>query len=413
MEFMRISILDTLLRNRWIGALAAAAALVAGACADCSGKPVSGTSATYRTHDGRVIRYTVAPEARLRDVAVTAAGGRTIIHLTTGAPMSPSGGPLAIDVHFSDHREVAFVRNFTYPSLDRFEGAAVLDARTGAVLGKADVAVDGSRLELAFDSALVTGQPRIAVSRYLPSREALREAQGGLEGAYAAMRSFRASGTMFAAVPFAGARRVADSAIVTDTRFSPPPGTTNFDPTTPVIQIPSGDSTIDVVDHDSNWPDDGDFDTSFEDGCENPILCSWFTWTAKESFVGGCGADLDRDGHLDGNEVQWYFGFCAFPSAVNGTWQDVGGYIHWVNVGYGDHAGQIYEYAGNPATGEIKVRHSDDDGLTWDFVYEGPGRGGPGGWRSFPAPPPMPTACAIAARGRPRTSPPGAGPTPD
>ena len=339
---------------------------------------------------------------------MTAVEGRTILRLTTGAPMSPSGGPLAIDVHFSDRREVAFVRNFTYPSPDRFEGAAVLDVRTGAVLGKVDVAVDGSRLELAFDSALVTGQPRIAVSRYLPGREALREALGGLEGAYAAMLTFGTPGTMHAAVPFAGARRVAGSATVNDTRFGPPPGTTNFYPTMPVIQIPSGDGTIDVVDHDSNWPDDGDYDTGFKDGCDHPILCGWFTWTEKVSFLGGCGGNLDGDGDLDGNEVQWYFGFCVFPSSVNATWQDVSGYIHWESVGRGDDAGQIYEYASDPATGEIGVWYSDDNGLTWDLVYGGPGRGGPGGWQFFPAPPPMPTTCTPAVRRRPRTGAPGA-----
>jgi hypothetical protein len=402
---MEISKINTVLRNRSIGALAVAAALLAGACRGRSDKPVT---ATYHTHDGRVVHYTVAPEARLLDVAVTAAGGRTIIHFTTGAPVLPSGGPLAIDVHFSDHREIAFVRNFTYPCPGRFDRAAVLDARTGAILGKVDIAINGSRLELAFDSALVTGEPRIAVSRYLPSREALREALGGLSGAYATMRMFGRSGTMYSAVPFAGATRVTDSGIVNDTRFGPPPGTTNYQPTTPVIQIPSGDGTIDVVDHDSNWPEDGDYDTGFRDGCDHRILCGWFTWKAKVSFVGGCGADLDADGRLDGNEVQSYFGYCKFPSAVNDTWQDVSGNIHWRNVGREDDAGQIYEYAMKPATGEISVRYSKNSGAAWDSVYTGPARGGPGGWKFFPAPSPMPAACTIAARWSPRTGPPGA-----
>ena len=391
--------MNTMLRGRSIGALLAAAAMFTGACADRSGEPAPGNdTATYRTTDGRVVLYTVAPEAKLRDVAVTTAGTRTTIRVTTEAPISLSeGGPLAIDVHFSDRREVAFVRNFTYPSLDRFEGAAVLDARTGAVLGKVDVMVDGSRLELAFDSALITGRPRIAVSRYLPSREALVEALGGLQRAYAALRTFGSSHTMYTAVPFAGPRRVADSRSLWDTHFGPPPGTTNFVPTTPVIQIPSGDGTIDVVDHASHWPNDRDYDTGFEDGCDHAILCSWFTWTAKVSFIGGCGADVDGDGQLDGNEVQWYFGFCAFPSAVNDTWQDVSGYVHWESVGRGEHAGQIYEYAMDPTTGQIGVWYSHDEGMTWDFVYEGLGRGGPGGWKFFPAPPPTPTSCAIAA----------------
>ncbi len=383
--------------SRSIGALAAAAALLAGACAERPREPLFGPAATYRTHDGRVVRYTVAPEALLLDFAVTAAGGRTIIRLTTGAPMSPSGGPLAIDVHFSDGREVAFVRNFTYPCRDRFASAAVLDVRTGAILGEVDVAVAGSHLELAFDSALVAGQPRIAVSRYLPTRQALREALGGLERAYVTMRAYGASNTMHAAVPFAGGRRFSDSGIVRDLHFTPPPGTTNFVPTTPVIEIPSGDGTIAVVDHDSSWPSDGDYDTRFGDACGDSILCGWFTWTARVSFIGGCGPDRDRDGDLDGNEVQWYFGYCAFPSAINDTWQDVSGYVHWENIGRGEHAGQIYEYVGDLETGRIGVWHTEDAGVTWDFVYEGPGQGGPGGWRFFPDPPAMPAACAVAA----------------
>lgn len=393
--------MNTMLRNRSMSALAAAAALVTGACAKRSGEPAStGDTATYRTRDGRVVRYTVAPEAKLRDVTVTAARGRTIIRLTTGAPMPPSGGPLAIDVHFSDRREVAFVRNFAYPSPDPFEGAAVLDVRTGTVLGKVDVALEGSRLELAFDSGLVTGQPRIAVSRYLPSRAALGEALRGLEGAYAAMYTFGASSTMSAAVPFAGFRRSRFTALAAarDIHFGPPPGTTNLDPTTPVIQIPSGDGTIDVVDHDSNWPDDGDYDTGYEDGCDHPILCGWFTWTARGGFVGGCGPDLDRDGRLDGNELRWYFGFCSFPSAINGTWQDGDGDIHWESVGRGDNAGEIYDYTIAPRTGEIRVRYSSDRGKTWTSSYEGLGQGGPGGWRFFPAPPPKPTVCAAHVR---------------
>ena len=399
--------LNTMLRNRAIGALAAAAALFAGACAGSAGEPEgTGDIATYRTSDGRVVQYTVAPEAKLRDVEVTPAGGRTIIRITTEAPMSTSGGPLAIDVHFSDRREVAFVRNFAYPSLDPFEGAAVLDVRTGAVLGKVDVAVDGSRLELAFDSALVTGKPRVAVSRYLPSREALAEALGGLEDAYAAMSTFGASNTLRAArslsgardtmdvaVPFAGSRRTRSTdRAAGDVHFGPPPGTTNFDPTTPVIEIPSGAGTIEVVDHDSDWPDDGDYSTGSEGVCDRPILCGWFTWTARVSFVGGCGADLDGDGQLDGNELQWYFGYCAFPSAINDTWQDRRGNIHWRNVGRGDDTGEIYEYISAPATGEVRVWYSDDRGRTWDSVYQGPGRGGPDGWKLFPAPPPAPAA---------------------
>jgi hypothetical protein len=218
--------MTTTLQNLTTGALAVAAALFAGACADRSDEPAStDDTATYRTRDGRVVSYKVAPEAKLREVAVTAAGGRTIIRLTTGASMSPSGGPLAIDVHFSDRREVAFVRNFAYPSLAPFEGAAVLDVRTGAVLGRVGVAVDGCRLELAFDSALVTGQPRIAVSRYLPSPAALDEALRGLEGAYVTMYTFGAPGTMNAAVPFAGSRRSrsAGRANARDIRFGPPP----------------------------------------------------------------------------------------------------------------------------------------------------------------------------------------------
>jgi hypothetical protein len=206
---LEISIMITVLRNRRISVLAAAAALFAGACVD-SGEPApTGETATYRTRDGRVVPYTVAPEAKLLDVAVKAAGGRTIIRLATGSPMLPVGGPLAIDIHFSDRREVAFVRNFAYPSLHPFDGAAVLDVRTGAVLGKADVVMYGRFIELAFDSALVTGQPRIAVSRYLPSREALGEALRGLEGAYTTMYQFGSSGMMNAAVPFAGFRRSA------------------------------------------------------------------------------------------------------------------------------------------------------------------------------------------------------------
>jgi hypothetical protein len=401
---MKISRFAFVLRNRSIGALAAVAALMAGACEDRSGKPVI---ATYRTDDGRVVRYTVAPEARLLDVAVTAAGARTIIRFMTGAPISPSGGPLAIDVHFSDHREIAFVRNFTYPCPGWFDRAAVLDARTGAILGRVDVAISGSRLELAFDSALVTGEPRVAVSRYLPSREALREALGGLASAYVTMRTFGPSHTMYSAVPFAGATRVADLPIVNNTRFGPPPGTTNYEPTTPVIKIPSGSGTIDVVDHDSNWPDDGDYDTGVKDDCDHPILCGWFTWKARVSFVGGCGADLDADGNLDGNEVHSYFGYCKFPSAVNDTWQDVSGNLHWRNVGRDVDAGQIYEYTMKPAASTIQVRYSKNSGATWDSVYEGPARGGPGGWQFFPAPPPMPAACTITARANPRTGPPG------
>jgi len=395
------------LRNRAIGALAAATALFAGACTERSGEPGADDMATYRTHDGRVVRYAIAPEAKLREVAVTTFGGRTIIRITTGGPMPPSGGPLAIDVHFSDRREVAFVRGFKYPCPAPFERAAVLDVRTGAVLGKVDIVVDGSQLELAFDSALVTGRPRIAVTRYLPSREALDEARRGLADAYTSMYPFGPSGTMYSAVPFAGDRRprLSDRADAQDTHFGPPPGTTNFDPTTPVIKIPSGDGTIDVVDHESNWPYDGDYDTGYQDVCDNRILCGWFTWTARVSFVGGCGPDLDHDGRLDGNELGWYFGFCAFPSAINDTWQDADGYIHWQNLGRRDHAGEIYEYTITPTTGQLGVWHSDNHGSTWDFVYQGLGVGGPGGWRLFPPPPPRAPTCSVAALSEPRTGP--------
>jgi hypothetical protein len=387
-----------MLQRRSICTLAAAGALLAGACRDRSG-PVPGTTATYRTHDDRVIRYTVAPEARLVDVTVTAAEGRTIIRLTTEAPMSSSGGPLAIDIHFSDQREVAFVRNFDYPSMDQFQGAAVLDALTGAVLGKVDVGVDGRRVELAFDSALVTGEPRVAVTRYLPSLEAVGEALGGLERAYVAMWAFGSSNTMHTAVPFAGARRATDPGIVRETHFGPPPGTTNYNPTTPVTQIPSGDGAIAVVDHDSHWPYGRDYDTGFRDGCGDPILCGWFTWKGRLSFLGGRGADRDGDGDLDGSEVRWNFGYCAFPSAVNDTWQDVNGHVHWESVGRAGRAGEIYEYVIDPTTGKLRVWHSNNGGATWDFVYDGPGQGGPGGWRFFPAPSPMSTACGLASRG--------------
>jgi hypothetical protein len=215
--------MNTILRNRSIGALAAAAALLVGACEDRSEPESTGDGATYRTSDGRVVPYAVAPEAKLRDVQVTTAGGRTLIRITTGAPMSRSGGPLAIDVHFSDRREVAFVRNFAYPSRDPFDDAAVLDCRTGGVLGKVDVTRDGNLLELAFDSALVTGQPRIAVSRYLPSPAALREALRGLEGAYVSMYTFGAPGAMDVAVPFSADRRPRSSGRATarETHFGP------------------------------------------------------------------------------------------------------------------------------------------------------------------------------------------------
>jgi hypothetical protein len=394
--------------NRLIGAQVAAALLLAGACENRSSEPAQiGDTATYRTHDGRVVFYRVAPEAKLVEVEVKAAGRRTIIQLTTGSPISTSGGPLAIDVHFSDRREVAFVRNFAYPCPDSFDRAAVLDVRTGAVLGKVDVAVDGSRIELAFDSSLVTGQPRIAVSRYLPSREALAEALRGLEGAYASIFKFGSSGTMHAAVPFAGASRFrsAEPPIERTIHFGPPPGTTNFDPAVPVIQIPSGEGTIDVVDHESNWPNDGDYDTGYKDSCDNPILCGWFTWKAKVSFIGGCGADLDRDGRLIGNELRWYFGFCAFPSALNDTWQDSSGFIHWENFGRGEDANEIYAYTMVPTTGELGVQYSEDRGRTWRSVYEGLGQGGPGGWRLFPAPPARPPTCTVAAQPGPQTDP--------
>jgi hypothetical protein len=383
-------------RNPSIGALAAAAALVAGACTNSSSEPAfNDETAAYRTHDGRVVHYAVPPEAKLREVAVTTAGGRTTIRITTGAAMSRAGGPLAIDVHFSDRREVAFVRDFEYPSRDAFDGAAVLDCRTGAVLGKVDVTMDGNRLELAFDSALVTGQPRIAVSRYLPSRAALGDAQRGLEDAYAAMYTFGTTGTMHVAVPFSRAKRArsVDRAVEQEIHFGPPPGTTNFEPTAPVIQIPSGGGTIDVVDHDSHWPNDGDYDTGYADRCSSRILCSWFTWTAQVSFLGGCGGDRDGDGQLDGNELRWYFGFCAFPSAVNDTWQDEGGYVYWQNVGRGDNAGEVFEYIMAPTTGDLEVWYSTNLGRTWAFVYEGLGRGGSGGWPFFPSPPPPPAAC--------------------
>ena len=76
-------------RNPSIGALAAAAALVAGACTNSSGEPAStDDTAAYRTHDGRVVHYAVPSEAKLREVAVTKAGGRSTIRITTGAPMS-------------------------------------------------------------------------------------------------------------------------------------------------------------------------------------------------------------------------------------------------------------------------------------------------------------------------------------
>jgi hypothetical protein len=408
-------IINAILRYRSIGVVAAAAALLAGACSNRS-EP-RGETATYRTHDGRVVRYAVAPEAKLLDVAVTATGGRTIIRLTTGATMSPFGGPLAFDVHFSDHREVAFVRNFTYPCPGRFERAAVLDARTGAVLGNVEVTVDTNRLELSFDSALVRGRPRVAVSRYLPTAAALREALGGLENAYITMRTFGPEGTMYSAVPFSGAARISNLSDLSDTsdlldlsaerrtRFGPPPGTTNFEPTTPLIQIPSGNASIEVVDHESNWPSEGDFHTGFEDDCDDQILCGWFTWRAKVSFIGGCGADLDGDGHLGGHEIRWYFGFCAFPSAVNDTWQDTRGYVHWENFGRDKHAGRIYSYSMHPTTGQLAVRHSEDSGQTWESVYQGPGRGGPEGWKLFPAPPPAPPTCTVAGLRSPRTDP--------
>jgi hypothetical protein len=218
--------MNATLRNPSIGALAAATALVAGACTNPASKPAfADDTAAYRTHDGRVVHYVVPPEAKLREVAVTKAGDRTTIRITTGAPMSRAGGPLAIDVHFSDRREVAFVRDFEYPSRDAFDGAAVLDCRTGAVLGEVDVVRDGNRLELAFDSALVTGQPRIAVSRYLPSRAALGEAQRGLEDAYATMYTFGTTGRMHVAVPFSRARRA---------RSVDGAGTTNFEPVIPI-----------------------------------------------------------------------------------------------------------------------------------------------------------------------------------
>jgi hypothetical protein len=361
-----------------VDVIIAALLFAAVGCDDGIDYAVAGQNSYFDQIDRRTVEYDVPAFMTLR--GVTREPG--LVRLGTYATVPErSAAPFTFEVRFADV-VVAYSNAFRYPAETPFEGAAVLDIESGALLGEAVVEIGPESITLRFDPDLVRGEPLMALTRYLPPGAPLHRIAGGLAVALADAEVLDASLRRRHNVlpPFAGGAiheidLEVGGLLAVKRPFGPPDGTSNYTDG-PAITLPNcqpgrdpgGDDVIDGR------------------------VYEWGIWdgapagpSGSDAFLGLCAPDANMNGVMDPDERDdaAVIGKCPWDDTWVTSW--VEGNTVYFNVKEKPRSGtREYLYCTDLTTGIMTIYNENGDVVHMGRPQDWPGFGFPSPTRSTP-----------------------------